>query len=418
MAACRYLLVLCVVALLGACGGGGSPSDTGGGGDTAAPSDATGDAAPAADTADAVGPGDAPGPGPDAAGDVPGPGPDAGADTGGAAPSPADWCTRWPQAYCALLARCPLPILTARGEAECRAAFSTGCSGAALAAGVDAGRLAFDGAAAAECLAAVADLDCATFGERLVTTRTVPDPACAAVWTPLVAAPGDCLLGYECAPGAFCAFGEACPGTCTAFAAVDAACGVDTWCDPEAATCVDGACAPLPEAEDAACVGGRCRLPLACDPATGTCRTPGLAGAPCGGGAGVCYPGLLCFGGTCAPLRGDGESCFASTDCGDLVCVGGTCQAPPEVDEPCYEYRCAGAWCDTAAIPPTCRAWPAEGAACAPGNRCASEHFCDAGTCRPRRAAGAACASHLECAEGRCYGGECRAADEAACDEP
>lgn len=418
----RTWIALTLAALLAAACSSG---DDGGGGPAAdVRADAAGpgaDVAPGADVPDdddaGTPPPDGAGPGPDAGGD------DVAAPDDASAPAlpPEEWCQRWSETYCALLARCPLPGLETRSEAGCRAAVGTGCAADELAAAVAAGRLGWDGAAARSCLEATTALDCQTFSERLRTSPTPPAPTCAEVLEGRVAPGGDCFLGTECQDGSFCTFGPACPGTCAAFAALDAACGADAWCDFATAACVDGTCRPLPDAEGAPCAAGRCRAPRLCDPATDTCRTPSVAASPCGGGRGVCLAGLLCFGeatggGTCQPLRADGETCFGNDDCrAPLVCVGGTCGAAPGTGEACFDFLCAGAWCETTAVPPTCRAWPATGTACAPGSRCAPADACDAGTCRARRSAGEPCTTPQQCAEGRCYGGECRARAEAAC---
>lgn len=415
------LLLLFAALLATAC----SSSSGGEGADTAASDGrvAGTDTAPASDGAggsDAV-------PGADATGDT-GPRTDGGGggDVVARPLTPVEWCTLWPESFCALLSRCPLPGQEDRDEAACRAAVGAGCPGAAVANAVAAGELAYDPAAAADCLTATADLDCATLYERLRTSPDTPAAACRAALAGQVAAGGACRIGNECEPGALCSFGAACPGACEAFAAVGDPCGVGAWCDFERAACVGGECVALPEEAGVACVGAMCRAPLVCDPEGDTCRTPSLAGERCGAGAGTCYPGLLCFGdegggGECAPVHRDGEPCFANGDCRGaadevLVCAGGTCQTAPGVEEPCFDFLCAvDAWCETTGVTPTCRAFPPAGQPCAPGNRCGPARFCDAGTCRDRRAAGAACATPAECATGRCFGALCRAPDEPPC---
>jgi hypothetical protein len=141
---------------------------------------------------------------------------------------------------------------------------------------IDAGRVAFDGSAAASCVAAIrADTMCADLFDQSSSSTGIGGTgaaACADVFTPMVAGGGSCQQDYECIPG-FCSGavnnlnGSSSPGTC----------------------------------EDI--------------PADGSaCTTKCMAGSFCGDdGSG---------GEACQPLIEGGSACFASSDCASGACIG------------------------------------------------------------------------------------------------
>ncbi|PKN55096.1 MAG: hypothetical protein CVU56_22945 [Deltaproteobacteria bacterium HGW-Deltaproteobacteria-14] len=339
------------------------------------------------------------------------------------APTAETWCGQWADAWCGARTRCGLPGHVS--EAACKRAELDACFQAALPGAVAAGALAFDAADAKTCVDTLRSMGCADLAEA-VTTSLVAIPACGDAVTGLTAVGGDCALGTECVAGAFCDIGAACPGTCVAFAGIGDDCDPLTWCDFDSAACVGGECVAPPATVGAAC-SGRCAAPLACNGVTDTCVAPGLAGDPCGADGNVCVTGLTCFRpntsatGTCSPLGGVGADCFSSGDCraatsGEtLACIGGACAVAPGAGQPCFEFSCSGAWCDTSAVPPTCVALPAAGSACGGGNACAVGAWCDAGTCAQRKGAGASCTSPAHCESGRCFGGACVATGAPPC---
>jgi hypothetical protein len=330
-------------------------------------------------------------------------------------------------AYCGLVGRCSWPS-PAWNEAACRTSLTRDCpTGAVLATTLSAGRLVFDAAAAQTCLSGVEGLSCDTFRDRLRAQPAGLVPACAGVFRGTSIEGQACPLGIECAPGFRCVFGATCPGTCTAFAPISGACDATRWCDGQRAICLGGLCEELPATVGAPCPKGFCLAPLVCNTLGHTCQPPSLEGRPCGGDGNACFAGLACLQssptatGSCVRPRARTESCFEDADCdrGDggeaLVCAGGSCDLAPGPDEPCFNFRCRNAWCDSTRIPPTCLALPAQGSACALGTLCAAGLYCNAGQCAPLLGAGTACTAHMQCADGRCYGGRCVAAGDPPC---
>ena len=338
------------------------------------------------------------------------------------APTPANWCRVWADSLCSMLARCPWPGGALRSEADCRTETETTCSDVSfLEATVAAGRMTFDAAVAAECLAATRDLSCDDFYERVATTM-LPHPAiCQTAIQSVVPAGETCHVGIECAAGNRCVFGADCPGTCKAWTAPGGACDVAHPCETLVATCTAGVCTLLPATVGDACLNGACSYPLVCGTLTSTCQPAGLEGAACHA-QGECLFGLVCFRATpavegqCLPLRQADESCFEDAHCSpDLVCAGGLCKPPPTVGEPCPELRCREAWCNTGEVTPTCAPLPNEGEPCVQFALCAGGLWCDFGTCAALKAAGADCVAHRECASNRCYGSACIADGEPPC---
>lgn len=350
---------------------------------------------------------------------------DVGPDLPGTDPVPADWCGRWSAAWCALKARCTLPADPSWTESGCQVEAARECwAGRFLAGAVDAGDVTFDGAAGSVCLDALASVSCAAYDRALATDPRGALPECGKVVSGTRTEGAPCALGVECAAGYGCAFGAACPGTCTAWVGLEGACDDARWCQPDAALCVGGACESLP-GDGEACPEGACRQPFACD-IDGHCRTPSVEGEPCGPGEAPCLTGLVCLqsspavAGTCHRPLGRDAACFDDTQCGPWAglpqaCVAGACGALPGDGEPCYGFLCAGAWCDTAAIPPTCRRLPADGEACVQGALCGAGLWCDGGTCVGARADGAPCAYPAQCASSRCLSGRCVAAGDPPC---
>lgn len=257
-----------------------------------------------------------------------------------------------------------------------------------VAASVDAGRLAYDGAKAQRCFESVYE-DSTCIGMILQDPmRTNAD--CGSMFTGQVPLGGDCYdlsLGSECAEG-YCRFDGACPGSCAPYAALDAPCDPSTPCDP---------------------------LTAYCDFEAGVCRPLGDVGATCGNDR-SCRPGLTCAPSqtepSCVEPQPEGAACIEDWDCATYVCSGGACRAYRAAGDPCsMDLECGpGQTCapDPTTHEPTCAAPVAEGAPCLADRACAAGLFCDATTeaCAPLPAAGAscdhACADGLWCAEGTC----------------
>jgi hypothetical protein len=282
------------------------------------------------------------------------------------------------------------------------------------------GRVRFDPAAAARCLADLAD-HCGTDVRE----------ACLGVLAGTVAPGGACELAQECVPGSYCDHGEpgtfACAGRCVATSTPPgsrppgnlSSCRADPGATAyfDGSRCVSarfGAPAALGEACDVIDAGdGRVRLVrcvdgLACAVTalrqSGRCVRPLDAGAGCAAGD-VCPPGFVCdatattagrcapyglthvAGGPCVPGRSSGgapPSCdpLEQLECGDDGrCVrvgdgreGSRCVPGVSVEGLCDE----GLFCDRAGDAPTCRRQREV------GEPCVSETGCRSGACRDR----------------------------------
>ncbi len=161
-----------------------------------------------------------------------------------------------------------------------------------------------------------------------------------------------------------------------------------------------------PLAEGAACTwDGQCSGDAVCVPeslvsASGTCVVP-VAGGSCGKHA-DCPADLLCVGGSCVPLPGDGDACD-----GDLLtCFGGGCRTGSCAD---------GLQC----LANTCTSFAAVSEACDGGTLCdPTTAWCDGATCAAKKTNGLTCSSHEECV-GRCSASSCAdlAGEDEVCDD-
>lgn len=305
------------------------------------------------------------------------------------------------------------------------------------AAGVAAGRLAFDGVKAKACvdaLNAYRPLDCwgpaADFEadlERLLVT-------CDGVLAANVAVGGACVLAEECVNGFCGADGETCPGVCRPNRRGGEECSGSEPC-VEGLACVGQRCVAI------ASEGGACTASAGCGPALwcqdGRCAKALVEGDACDPAASHCDPATYCHpapntnpGGRCQARVAAGGACrigskdtfgVASPQClGQQVCVGltenaaggldafGTCGLPSDVggrcdpthgtagpeqpDTGCY----LGILCDAATS--TCAALPGPGSACVSG-ACNLGANCVTGRCEAKKAAGAACETSDECVD-------------------
>lgn len=299
-------------------------------------------------------------------------------------------------AFGAVLAACPGPdvsgptlstatagdlcrsVFTVLGDrfAVCREATQAAASGLVsnarqmcdiVQASQDAGRLVYDPAVGAACLAAYRAQSC---GE---VAAGITPAACAGVYGGGTVANGNaCTMWNDCAAG---------------------------WCDASAAVC-PGACVAW-LAENAGCsAGGECAPGLVCNGSTCVPATPaGASGAPCGTGDLACQVGLYCQSstGACQPLGGVGAACSLSRECQPgLGCAGsGTCQTVLDANAACSS---PGAVCivGTTCNGSICVAWPVAGGSCASGLPCIGS-WCDGTTCQAFLAPGATCSADAQC---------------------
>ena len=299
---------------------------------------------------------------------------------------------------------------------------------------IAAGRIAYDAAAAGECLAGLAATDCLA---SQLTDATLT--SCLSALTGKVAQGQPCLGTFECAAGTCPSVsGDTCPTVCPAVAKAGEACsylsGPD--CDVRA--------------------GLRC--------SSGTCVLPTTDGGSCVDNYG-CKSGLVCVENKCGPLRGEGDGCGADSSCAQgFFCVsggdeGGVCEARVALGGQCGQeiedtaassrhVQCveglvckgagltdAGAVVAGACVKPTdldgactvepagmqlfwggcldglicnagkCAKPPATGEPCGPHSACrAHEAYCDPKTtaCTALKANGATCLIDPECLGGYC----------------
>lgn len=278
----------------------------------------------------------------------------------------------------------------------------------ALTDAVDAGRVRYDGKAAAQCR------------QRARTTCDTSRRAwdCDGVFTGTKAVGEACALNAECRSGLWCdASVGTCPGVCApvrgdgeaATASVQCASG---WVGELA----DGgtACAPPPGPGDA-CIGQLCRPGLSC--VDGLCVTPVAAGGACDGGP--CVFGAVCVAGACTAWAKRGEACaaqFFPVDAGSppcqlgLACRSGVCGDALRAGESCREEpnRCeGGARCSLSTF--RCERLGGPGAACTSLSEC-DRLACIDGACSRGEPEGAACDGAHACVPGFvCTNGVCAA---------
>lgn len=239
----------------------------------------------------------------------------------------------------------------------------------AVAAGVAAGRLTWSQGQADACRAWIVGASCAEI-ESVARPAACDGLIWGATWTGggmlagKVANGGACMEHVECADG-WCALGDACPGRCTPFVALGAACA-----GPE--------CGP----------GNRCSFEMAADASTpATCKVnaaPAGNGEACAPGAPACVPGLRCDGNVCGPRGGAGASCSTTvTDAcqAGLTCLAsagtsGVCVALVSEGQPCGPTSVCGRGAYCSASSHTCVGQPTLGQGCAEAGACADGSYC------------------------------------------
>ncbi len=239
---------------------------------------------------------------------------------------------------------------------------------------VQAGKVIYDGRAAADCLGAYESMGCNL-------TDALPDTpqACSNTFKGTVALGGACFVPDECVSES-CNLG-ACGGTMCCSGACQAKVPLGQDCSSNSSECVPGAFC-LRNATGA----------------TATCMARIAAGQPCNGLL-DCVAGKLC---NIDPTTGTGV-CGNAPAKGE-ACPAGFCNASADA-------------CDQTTT--TCVPRTAVGGACSPPGACVSYARCDAATmkCVAGIAAGGVCATTADCISGLpCENGTCTSLpDEPAC---
>lgn len=186
-------------------------------------------------------------------------------------------------------------------------------------AGVEAGRLKYDGVLAGSCFSQVAGDCSALSGEGVQPT----DPACDKVFVGLVADGGDCAQSNECSTaGAYCAKAQgAMMGKCEAPAKEGESCDVAFCAD--GLVCDFGAMAPTcikPVADGQMCSGDFVCVSGNCDTATGMCAPKKAIGESCSGFS-QCKDAYCDFQTSlCTAKKDDGAACMAFDECKSYEC--------------------------------------------------------------------------------------------------
>ncbi len=229
--------------------------------------------------------------------------------------------------------------------------------------------------------------------------------------------PGDpCVGGQPCRGyDVYCRAATGTAGTCVA------RCSTETCVQAgHGHGCLDEACVDGGDAGDAcdATLGPACQSDLVCD-ATGVCRVPASAGAPCA--VNECDYGLGCdTSHTCVPVAT--APCATPCPVGQQCRRDGTCSSSPD-GLACVSRASGGdalAWLDTCPIGFSCTGYGFTSSVCRPviaaGGRCTWSSPCIEGTtcrsgvCAPARFPLGPCTSASDCEDGfTCEDGVCAA---------
>jgi hypothetical protein len=257
---------------------------------------------------------------------------------------------------------------------------------------------------------------------------------------PLLADGEACLRDHECA-GGFCA-GDYPDLACSSGGNAGDPCTIRSDCrwnqlGADYITCVGDTC-DVPRQQGEACPNDDACRSFHCDPSDDRCGVP--EGGACSSSY-ECREGF-CDDRTCAPLRGNGESCTDDSGaCASGYCDGTMCASPPpragvgescstredcniglECNFVCYvpcnsELDCEdGEICDEG----QCGALRENGSSCDRDEQCGS-NYCsdDAEVCIDKPGIGDACSGFSDCyPRGYCSGGVCveRRGPDQACD--
>jgi hypothetical protein len=245
-----------------------------------------------------------------------------------------------------------------------------------LAADVKAGKVIYDGKAAATCLDVYDSLGCKVSDNGLSSINQTQ--ACKDAIKGTVVAGGACLTDEECVSESCsksgCTATECCAGMCDAKIAAggdcllaQTACADDLFCRRDSAgntaicaariadgqpcangdLCVagqrcivatgasDGVCG-APPSRGQACSSAECDSSTdICDPTSKTCVARTAVGGDCTANPNGCVPYANCDAATvkCVAKKRAGEACAKLSDClSGVACTGGVCVPPP--DEP------------------------------------------------------------------------------------
>lgn len=298
----------------------------------------------------------------------------AGCDGGGSGgPVPiADLEARLLDASCGIQTRCAgFPDV-----ATCKASLVSNT--AHLVAGVNAGRIQYDGNAAAACIDIIGSLGC-----NLTDTPDNPPVACANTFKGSVLAGGTCYGNEECVSGecgnmSCPSSGTCCSGTCEDGSPASNPVPAGGDCSRAGVTCADGT----------RCMGSS-DLGAVCTPGAAlgeACATSGMGGIECLN-HGVCLPSSSALGGTCAAPPAEGEACDTMT---------GQCNSSLD-------------YCDPVAAKCVRKLGP--GQPCPYGTGCVDYAVCASGTCVQEKKLGeicddgqtsAICMGVLQCEGGVC----------------
>jgi hypothetical protein len=271
-------------------------------------------------------------------------------------------------ALCSYMARCgEMPDKT-----SCEAAVNPDL--AQLSAGVQAGRIKYDGKAAAACLDVLKSASC-----NYSALQTEPQ-ACRDTFKGTVASGGVCYTGMDCISGdcgsGVCSGSGCCPGVCSASTSLAGQIPIGGNCSGASAGCVSGAF----------CSYG----------STPTCQAKAAIGQVCDTSypQEACAVGAFCLAsgpnaGTCGRLAAEGQACYSGSDdhacdsmldfcdpvalkCVPKIPVGGACSS----DASCVGY----ATCDASGH---CLAEARAGQACDDSNgpHCIGYLLCESGIC-------------------------------------
>lgn len=282
---------------------------------------------------------------------------------------------------------------------------------AKLAALVAAGKLTFDGQAAAQCLALAAE-SCSNF--ELVEGP----PVCTKVFVGKSTSGAACGYNVECASD-YCYTPTSCAGTCKKRVLLGASCSDKDMCEA-GAVCSGGVCvANLLKGAGAACNPLKCKEGLYCAN-TEKCTSLVKLGGSCDI-VGACEPGAQCIdngaGGVCKPMPQNGEACVpdslsdVSTQCATgLVCFNdgspvGICAPKVAIGGACVNSSHCGGW-DVHCIGPagqkTCQLLSGKGGPCQTGDLtqgewggCLDPYTCGKGVCIDPPGLGQTCADDI-----------------------
>lgn len=273
-----------------------------------------------------------------------------------------------------------------------------------LAAAIAAGKVTYDPAAAAACLADIAQGECIRLGASFFPGGQTVN--CNAALTGSITDGGDCIINEECASKACakpsaCGSDRCCAGTCTGSAPpgprdVGDKCTfqdtcIDSYCSPQQNVCVPYTTNGMTCSFDQECgVGNACRQSdMTCQPQSATggpctrtadcrelsdvcaeskCQVGGLTGFPCTG-FNECHPQHYCKidnggSGVCSLPPTLNETCLQVGMCQSGYCKQpeGVCRARAMDGEPCDMALggtdCESRYCDSAMLrcapAPTC----------------------------------------------------------------